>query len=50
MLVPGDPERATGKQRRANGIPVDEQSWQLFTDAALEVGITEERIEALARI
>ncbi|GIT52852.1 MAG: hypothetical protein Ct9H300mP16_00120 [Pseudomonadota bacterium] len=27
VLVPGDPERATGKQRRADGIPVDEQSW-----------------------
>ena len=35
VLVPGDPERATGKQRRDDGIPVDEQSWQLFTDAAL---------------
>ena len=50
VLVPGDPERATGKQRRADGIPIDEQSWQLFADAALETGITEERIEALARI
>ena len=50
VLVPGDPERATGKQRRADGIPVDEQSWRLVADAALTAGIAEDRIEAIARV
>ncbi|SVA32061.1 uncharacterized protein METZ01_LOCUS84915 [marine metagenome] len=50
VLVPGDPERATGKQRRADGIPVDEQSWRLVADAALTAGIAADRIEALARV
>lgn len=47
ILVPGDPERHTREDRLANGIPMPEPAWADLADAAVSVGLTRERAEAL---
>ncbi len=49
VLVPGDPERASNQKRRQSGIPVDEESWRLFVESGLSVGVSQNRINALAK-
>ena len=49
VLVPGDPERAINQKRRQSGIPVDEESWRLFVESGLSVGVSQNRINALAK-
>jgi LDH2 family malate/lactate/ureidoglycolate dehydrogenase len=50
VLVPGDPERASNEARRQSGIPIDEESWRLFVESGLSVGVGQDRINALATI
>jgi uncharacterized oxidoreductase len=38
VLLPGEPERATRRERRANGIPIDPATWAQIQDAARSVG------------
>ncbi len=39
VLLPGDPERLVAELRWREGIPVDEATWNLLTDAAVDLGI-----------
>jgi len=45
LLVPGDPERAARKDRRANGIPIPERTWTGLLDGGELLGL--ERARAL---
>lgn len=47
VLLPGDPERRSAARRSAEGIPIDETSWNEIREAALKVGVTEEEITGL---
>ncbi len=49
VLIPGDPERENMAQRQAEGIPIDENSWQLVVDTAASVGLASQKICALAQ-
>jgi hydroxycarboxylate dehydrogenase B len=44
VLAPGDVERATRKDRLANGVPLDETTWSDLMAAARSVGLDETRI------
>ena len=39
VRLPGDPERESMAERRANGIPIDEQSWAQICDASEKAGV-----------
>ena len=39
ILVPGEPEARTERARRAEGIPVEEETWRQITACATEVGL-----------
>ena len=47
ILMPGDPERRRRRERIANGIPMPEPAWRELADAAVSVGLTEDRADAL---
>lgn len=47
VLVPGEPERRTRAERRANGIPLDENTIAQMQDAARRVGVAAAEIDAL---
>lgn len=49
VLAPGDPERQTMKERMAEGIPIDDRSWQQLRDAAALAGMADERFLELMR-
>jgi LDH2 family malate/lactate/ureidoglycolate dehydrogenase len=40
VLVPGEPERRSAERRRAEGIPVAEDTWKAITATAAELGVT----------
>lgn len=40
VLLPGEPEQRTARQRRAQGIPIDETTWRQLTEAAAELGVS----------
>lgn len=40
ITLPGDPERRTLTERRANGIPLDDGNWQALIKLAEELGVT----------
>jgi hypothetical protein len=44
VLAPGEPELARRAERSEHGTPIDAASWAQITEAAREVGMTEERI------
>ena len=39
VLVPGEPEARMERERRANGIPIDDTTWTQITACATEVGV-----------
>lgn len=39
IRFPGDPERETAAERRANGIPIDDNTWAEMTRAGVEAGM-----------
>ncbi len=39
ILVPGEPERRSMAEREANGIPLDEATWEQLTEAGSSVGV-----------
>ncbi len=50
VLVPGDPERASRAERRANGIPVDDTTWAEILAVADTLGVScETEVMANAR-
>jgi uncharacterized oxidoreductase len=50
VLIPGDPERENISKRKAEGIPIDENSWRLVVDTAQSVGLANSQIAELAQI
>ena len=47
VKAPGDVERATRKQRLANGIPIDDTTWADLVGAGKSVGIDEKRASTM---
>ena len=45
VLVPGEPELRTKKQRLENGVPLPDDTWALIIGAARSVGVDEARIQ-----
>jgi uncharacterized oxidoreductase len=50
VLVPGEPERARRTERLAEGVPVDETTWQQLVDTARLVGLSSADIAKLSGI
>ncbi len=48
VMVPGDPERKSSAERGANGIPIDDQTWQELVETAATVGISAAEMDRLA--
>lgn len=48
VMVPGDPERRSEAERRANGVPVDETTWEEMVAAAVQLGMPEAEARAFA--
>ncbi len=48
VLVPGDPERMTGAKRRAEGVPVDDETWREIIASAESVGLSAQRLNKIA--
>ena len=48
VLVAGEPERATRRQRLAEGVPIDAATWAELVAAAARVGLPPGRFEGLA--
>ncbi len=47
VLVPGDPERMALDERMADGIPVDEVTWEAILEAGVQVGLPRSEAAAL---
>jgi uncharacterized oxidoreductase len=47
-MVPGDPERATAAERRANGVPLPDDAWASIQAAARKVGINDTEFGVLS--
>jgi hydroxycarboxylate dehydrogenase B len=45
ILLPGEPERRSTRERTANGIPVDDMTWAQVREAAGKLGITEAELD-----
>jgi len=39
ILIPGEPEERTSRDRRAGGVPIDDETWRQITVCAAEVGV-----------
>jgi uncharacterized oxidoreductase len=49
VLIPGEPEERTRRDRLATGISLPDDAWTAIVATAREVGISEDRIEAASR-
>ena len=47
VLAPGDPERMTAAERRANGLPLSGEAWEAIVASARAAGLAAGRIDAL---
>jgi len=45
VLLPGEPERRSARERAETGIPVDATTWHEICEAAAKLGITEADID-----
>ncbi len=50
VLVPGEPELRTKKDRSTNGIPLPDDTWALIIGAARSVGLAETRIQSAGAV
>ena len=50
VLVPGDPERQTMAERRADGVPVDDETWREILASGESVGIQPDTLRNLAAV
>lgn len=50
VLVPGEPEQRTRKERLANGVPLPDDTWALLVKTARAVGVDERRIQETAAV
>ena len=39
ILIPGEPEERTSRERRAGGVPMDDETWRQIAACAAEVGV-----------
>jgi LDH2 family malate/lactate/ureidoglycolate dehydrogenase len=39
VLIPGEPEARSERQRRAHGIPVEAETWRQIQEIAAELGV-----------
>lgn len=39
VLIPGEPEQRTERDRRAQGVPVEDETWRQIRECAKEVGV-----------
>ncbi len=49
IRVPGDPERESVERRRAEGVPIDPNTWAEMTESGVRAGMSPDRFEAAAR-
>lgn len=49
VMLPGDPERLSRERRLAEGIPVEDATWEQLMDAGTAVGLEQSELEAIAR-
>ena len=49
VLMPGDPERATMKQRSTDGIPLSDGAWQRLQQAGRDAGLSASEITQLSQ-
>jgi len=47
VRLPGEPERESMSERIANGIPLDDRSWDSIVKAAEVAGVSSETVESL---
>ncbi|HWW47185.1 MAG TPA: malate/lactate/ureidoglycolate dehydrogenase [Xanthobacteraceae bacterium] len=45
VLIPGEPETRSRKERTENGIPLSDDTWAAIVNTAREVGVSETRIQ-----
>jgi LDH2 family malate/lactate/ureidoglycolate dehydrogenase len=38
-LIPGEPEERVSRERRAGGVPIDDETWRQINACAAEVGV-----------
>jgi uncharacterized oxidoreductase len=50
VLVAGEPERARRADRLANGVPVDQTTWQQLVDTARLVGLSDADVTAISGV
>jgi len=50
VRLPGDVERETRAERRANGISIDDETWQQIVETAESVGLSKSDFESTARV
>ena len=50
VLVPGEPETRNRAERRANGIPISDDTWAAIVATAREVGVEERHIQAASAL
>ena len=48
VRVPGEPEKEAMAKRSAQGIPIDDNSWQAVLDAARQAGVGDDAISTMA--
>ena len=39
ILIPGEPEARTSRERRDGGVPIDDETWRQIKECAVEVGV-----------
>jgi hydroxycarboxylate dehydrogenase B len=49
ILMPGEPEQRTCKRRIADGIPLDENTWNQILETCRSLDITEDEVESAVR-
>ncbi len=49
ILLPGEWEVNTRRERQKQGIPLDAGSWQAICDAARQIGMPEETLQAFCQ-
>ena len=49
VMVPGDPERKSAATRLAEGVPVDDRTWEELLNAARSIGMTDAEVYAIVQ-
>jgi LDH2 family malate/lactate/ureidoglycolate dehydrogenase len=39
ILIPGEPEARMEHERRASGVPIEDETWRQIREVATEVGV-----------